>query len=38
MDEAIVVLRNEAYRLNTNVLVPYAMKQKETDDIIFAKI
>ena len=38
MDEAIVVLRNEAYRLNTNVLVPYAMKQKETDDIVFAKI
>lgn len=38
MDEAIVVLRNEAYRLNTNVLVPYAMKQKETNDIVFAKI
>ena len=38
MDEALIVLRNEAYRLNTNVLVPYAMKQKETDDIVFAKI
>ncbi len=38
MDEALVVLRNEAYRLNTNVLVPYAMKQKETDDVVFAKI
>ena len=38
MDEALVVLRNEAYRLNTNVLVPYEMKQKETDDIVFAKI
>ena len=38
MDEALVVLRNEAYRLNTNVLVPYAMEQKETDDIVFAKI
>ena len=38
MDEALVVLRNEAYRLNTNVLVPYAMKQKETDDMVLAKI
>jgi len=38
MEEALVVLRNEAYRLNTNVLVPYAMKQKETDNIVFAKI
>ena len=38
MEEALIVLRNEAYRLNTNVLVPYAMKQKETDDIVFAKI
>ena len=38
MDEALVVLRNEAYRLNTNVLVPYAMEQEETDDIVFAKI
>jgi len=38
MDEALVVLRNEAYRLNTNVLVPYTMEQKETDDIVFAKI
>jgi hypothetical protein len=38
MDEALVVLRNEAYRLNTNVLVPYAMKQETTDDIVFAKI
>ena len=38
MDEALVVLRNEAYRLNTNVLVPYAMEQQQTDDIVFAKI
>jgi hypothetical protein len=38
MDEALIVLRNEAYRLNTNVLVPYAMEQKETDDIVLAKI
>ena len=38
MDEALVVLRNEAYRLNTNVLVPYAMEQQETNDIVFAKI
>ena len=38
MDEALVVLRNEAYRLNTNVLVPYAMEQQETDNLVFAKI
>ncbi len=37
-DEALIVLRNEAHRLNTNVLVPYAMKQKGTDDIVSAKI
>ena len=38
MDEALIVLRNEAYRLNTNVLIPYAMEQQETDDIVMAKI
>ncbi len=38
MDEALVVMKNEAYRLNTNVLVPYSMEQSETDDIVFAKI
>lgn len=38
MEEALVVLKNEAHRLNTNVLVPYAMEQKETNDIVFAKI
>ena len=38
LDEALVILRNEAYRLNTNVLVPYAMEQKETNDIVIAKI
>ena len=31
-------MKNEAYRLNTNVLVPYAMEQQETDDIVIAKI
>ena len=38
MEEAIVVLKNEAHRLNTNVLVPYAMEQTGTDDVVFAKI
>ena len=38
MDEALIVLKNEAHRLNTNVLVPYAMKQTETEDIVFANI
>ena len=38
MNEALIVMKNEAHRLNTNVLVPYAMKQSGTDDIVFAKI
>jgi hypothetical protein len=38
MDEALVVLKNEAHRLNTNVLVPYTMEQTGTEDIVFAKI
>ena len=38
MDEAIVVLKNEAHRLNTNVLVPYAMEQTATNDILLATI
>ena len=38
MNEALIVMKNEAHRLNTNVLVPYAMKQTGTEDIILAKI
>ncbi len=38
MEEALVVLKNEAHRLNTNVIVPYAMEQTGTDDIVLAKI
>ena len=38
MNEALIVLKNEAHRLNTNVLVPYSMKQTETEDIVFANI
>ena len=38
MNEALIVMKNEAHRLNTNVLVPYAMKQTGTDDIVLAKI
>ena len=38
MEEALIVLKNEAHRLNTNVLVPHAMHQIGTEDIVFAKI
>ena len=38
MDEALIVLKNEAHRLNTNVLVPYAMEQSGTDEVLLAKI
>ena len=38
MDDALVVLKNEAHRLNTNVLVPYAMEQTGTNDVVLAKI
>ena len=38
MNEALVVLKNEAHRLNSNVLVPYKMKQTGTNEIVFAEI
>ena len=31
MDDALVILKNEAYRLNTNILVPLKMKQTDAD-------
>ena len=30
MDDAVILLKNEAHRLNTNILVPISMEQTET--------
>jgi len=38
MDDALVILKNEAYRLNTNILVPLAMKQSDLDIVASANI
>ena len=38
MDDALVILKNEAYRLNTNILVPLAMKQSDLDIVALANI
>jgi len=38
MDDAMVILKNEAYRLNTNILVPMAMKQSNLDIVASANI
>ena len=33
IDDALIILKNEAYRLNTNILVPLKMKQTDADPI-----
>jgi hypothetical protein len=33
IDDALIILKNEAYRLNTNILVPLAMNQTDVDPI-----
>jgi hypothetical protein len=33
IDDALIILKNEAYRLNTNILVPLTMNQTDTDPI-----
>lgn len=38
MDDALVILKNEAYRLNTNILVPLTMKQSNLDIVASANI
>ena len=38
IDDALIILKNEAYRLNTNILVPLSMKQTDTDPIASANI
>ena len=33
IDDALIILKNEAYRLNTNILVPLSMNQTDADPI-----
>jgi hypothetical protein len=33
IDNALIILKNEAYRLNTNILVPLTMNQTEADPV-----
>ncbi|MDC0459085.1 hypothetical protein OAM32_04795, partial [Alphaproteobacteria bacterium] len=33
IDDALIILKNEAYRLNTNILVPLMMNQTDADPI-----
>ena len=33
IDDALVILKNEAYRLNTNILVPLTMNQTDADPV-----
>ncbi|MDB2469648.1 hypothetical protein N9X39_06260 [Alphaproteobacteria bacterium] len=38
IDDALIILKNEAYRLNTNILVPLMMSQTDADPIASANI
>jgi hypothetical protein len=38
IDDALIILKNEAYRLNTNILVPMSMNQTAADPIASANI
>ncbi|MDC0954946.1 hypothetical protein OAR83_00420 [Alphaproteobacteria bacterium] len=38
IDDALTILKNEAYRLNTNILVPLMMNQTDSDPIASANI
>ena len=38
MDDAIIILKNEAYRLNTNILVPITMTQSDLNTFASANI
>ena len=33
IDDALIILKNEAYRLNTNILVPLTMNQTDADPV-----
>ena len=38
IDDALIILKNEAYRLNTNILVPLMMNQTDADPVASANI
>ena len=38
IDDALIILKNEAYRLNTNILVPVTMNQTDADPNASANI
>ena len=38
IDDALIILKNEAYRLNTNILIPLTMSQTDADPIASANI
>ena len=38
IDDALIILKNEAYRVNTNILVPLSINQTATDPIASANI
>jgi hypothetical protein len=38
VDDALIILKNEAYRLNANILVPLTMNQTDADPIASANI
>ena len=38
INDALIILKNEAYRLNTNILVPLTMNQTDADPIASANI
>jgi hypothetical protein len=38
IDDALIILKNEAYRLNTNILVPLMMNQTSADPIASANV
>lgn len=38
IDDALIILKNEAYRMNTNILVPVSINQTDVDPIASANI
>ena len=38
IDDALIILKNEAYRLNTNILVPLRLNQTDADPVASANI
>jgi hypothetical protein len=38
VEEAVIILKNQAYRLNTNILVPLSMYQNDADPVALPNI